>query len=129
MPRIICVDFDGVIHSYKSGWKGIDVLPDPPVPGAMEWLVKMCGDPDYEIHVYSSRSSEPAGLKAMQEWLDIHLRESARPRIVNETVMKHIKWPTQKPPAWLTIDDRCICFRGTFPTKQEMVFFKPWNKA
>ena len=35
---IICVDFDGVIHSYKSGWRGVAVIPDPPVPGAIEWL-------------------------------------------------------------------------------------------
>ena len=30
---IVVLDFDGVIHSYKSGWKGADVIPDEPVPG------------------------------------------------------------------------------------------------
>jgi hypothetical protein len=30
---ILCLDFDGVLHSYTSGWKGAAVIPDPPVPG------------------------------------------------------------------------------------------------
>lgn len=32
MP-ILCLDFDGVCHSYTSGWKGAAVIPDPAVPG------------------------------------------------------------------------------------------------
>jgi len=35
---ILCLDFDGVIHSYSSGWKGADVIPDPPVPGAFDFI-------------------------------------------------------------------------------------------
>jgi hypothetical protein len=34
----ICVDFDGVLHSYASGWKGAGVVADGPVDGAIEWL-------------------------------------------------------------------------------------------
>jgi hypothetical protein len=36
---ILCVDFDCVIHSFKSGSQGDNtIIPDPPNPGALEWL-------------------------------------------------------------------------------------------
>jgi hypothetical protein len=36
---VLCLDFDGVIHGYQSGWQGANVIPDPPVPGAIEALL------------------------------------------------------------------------------------------
>ena len=36
MKKTILVDFDGVIHSYTSVLKGARVIPDLPVPGAIE---------------------------------------------------------------------------------------------
>jgi hypothetical protein len=35
---VLAIDFDGVLHSYKSGWKGAKNIPGPPVDGAIEWL-------------------------------------------------------------------------------------------
>jgi hypothetical protein len=89
-------DFDGVIHSYVSGWKGIDVIPDPPVEGIREVLEEL--NKDYTIVIYSSRCSDDKGLTAMQLW-------GLQNRIVYTIT-------DTKPAAFLTIDDRCICFNG-----------------
>lgn len=115
--KIICIDFDGVIHSYISGWKGADFIPDPPVKGAIAWLGLLYEMEDFEPVIYSSRSKEPGGVDAMRVWLRDHTFE----------YWDVIGFPTQKPPAWLTIDDRCICFSGTFPSVIEMRCFRPWT--
>jgi hypothetical protein len=129
---IICVDFDGVIHSYTSGWQGVDVIPDDPVPGAFEWLMQHLPVPEGlghfgeyrgpEVCIYSSRSKDPKGVKAMKEWF---IKHGLPWQYINDDVLK---FPTQKPAAFLTIDDRAICFNGTFPTTSEMMGFNPWNK-
>lgn len=130
---IICVDFDGVIHSYKSGWKGADVIPDDPVPGAIEWLLLHLPVPDAlgmappyegpEPVIYSARSSQRGGIAAMREWLTKHG--------VDEWYFRDniLKFPKEKPPAFLTLDDRCICFTGTFPTSKEMLEFRSWQNV
>lgn len=116
--KTICVDFDGVIHSYDSGWKGHDVVSDGPVPGAIDWLKRAVLF--FDIQIYSSRSKEHEGIQAMRNWL---LENGLSMELLNE-----IKFPTQKPAAFLTIDDRAICFEGTFPTFEEINSFRPWNK-
>ena len=34
--QTVVFDFDGVIHSYSSGWRGETVIPDEPVTGIKE---------------------------------------------------------------------------------------------
>jgi len=130
---IICVDFDGVIHSYKSGWKGVSVIPDDPVPGAIDWIRDHLPIPDaicamapsHEgliVQIYSSRSKSWFGRRAMKKWFIKHGLESC---YITEGLLK---FPTKKPAAYLTIDDRAICFNGSFPTTAEMMAFKPWYK-
>ena len=120
----LCIDFDGVIHSYASGWNGANRVDDPPVPGAIEWLHELLTSDKYVVCIYSSRSKEPGGIEAMQTWLQDNLNRMR----YDYMQLKKIEWPTEKPAAYLTIDDRAICFRGTFPSQLEIDSFKPWNK-
>lgn len=111
----VVFDFDGVIHSYISGWKGIAVIPDPPVRGIREAIhdIRNAG---YEVAVVSTRCSTDTGTMAICKYLrkhDIHVD-----RILAE-----------KPPAIVYIDDRAICFDGKAENLLEQVQnFQPWTK-
>lgn len=121
--RTICVDFDGVINSYTSGYTKVDDLPDKPVPRAFEWLRRMNGC-NFDVQIFSTRSSSLAGLKAIKEWFIYHGW-----RIEPATgEPEYLSFPTEKPPAIIYIDDRGFCFEGTFPTADFINRFKPWNK-
>lgn len=131
MAKIICFDFDGVIHSYTTPWSDPAVIPDPIVPGALEAILAYL-NAGYEVAVLSSRSSYRRGRRAMMDWLIDQLADhkekhggTFEPGYVVHSL---ISWPTSKPPAILTIDDRAHCFKGTFPTLDEIKNFKPWNK-
>jgi hypothetical protein len=126
----LSLDFDGVIHSYISGWKGIDIIPDPPVEGAIEFLYKAIQH--FDVCIYSTRSESESGIKAMQEWLakweeDYRLKNfhAYSPRT---SLLICISFPTKKPLAFVGIDDRIITFDGKFPDMETLKNFKPWNK-
>lgn len=150
---ILCVDFDGVIHSYSSGWKGARCIPDPPVQGAFDFLVEAVEH--FQVCIYSSRSRYLFGRWAMKKWLKKWFFELAMavPEFDHEYALHkwvshfafadpwedEVRWgayklvdlisfPTQKPPAFLQIDDRAITFTGKFPNIDEIKQFKPWNK-
>jgi len=124
---ILCLDFDGVIHSYTSGWKGADVVPDPPVDGAMRFLWD--ATERFRVCIFSSRSHQVGGKGAMQDWLARHFREHwSADRTTCDDKLAEIEWPNEKPPALVTIDDRALTFDGTWPSLDAIAAFKPWNK-
>ena len=114
--KIIVVDFDGVIHSYKSGWKGPRKINDIPVQGAITWLYDMCDK--YQICIISARSRYLGGRSAMKKYL--------RRYGLTAHCLKKIKFPLVKPPASLTIDDRVFLFNGGFPSADYIDNFAPW---
>lgn len=128
---ILCVDFDGVIHSYSSGWKGSEIIPDPPVPGALKWLWE--ATEWWDVQVYSSRSKDPKARLAMLVWMSDHARKEfgpTHPMSLLDNGPYPITFAHEKPSAFLTIDDRAICFEGDWSEidAADLLHFKPWNK-
>lgn len=123
---ILCLDFDGVLHSYSSGWQGADVIPDPAVPGAVEFLSRAVDS--FSVHIFSSRSHQPNGIDAMKVWLTGQILKEVETYGDAKHLLDQIKWPTEKPPALVTIDDRAVMFTGQWPDIAELLAFKPWNK-
>jgi hypothetical protein len=129
---ILCVDFDGVIHSYVSGWKGEAVVADPPVKGALAWLWK--ATEFWDVQIYSSRSKSADGVMVMMSWLMQHAAAEFGPQHPlcgdADEAGYPLKFPLQKPSAFLTIDDRAICFEGDWSELDpaDLLNFKPWNK-
>lgn len=112
---ILCLDFDGVLNSYTSGWTGLESIPDPPVPGAIEFLHKTVEH--FEVYIVSSRTKLLSGRVAVAHWLT----KWGAP-------VAHVKVAEHKPPALITIDDRSWTFTGVFPTIEELLDFRPWWK-
>jgi hypothetical protein len=99
LRRTLCLDFDGVLHSYRSGWCGAEIIPDPPIHGTREAVARL--RQQYRVVVHSTRCHTEEGRRAVQSWLQTH-------QIVVDEVCEH------KPPALVYIDDRAIRFRGNW---------------
>lgn len=122
----LCVDFDGVIHSYDRGWQDGEIY-GTVVPGFFEW-VKEAGKL-FEIVIYSARSKTPEGVSAMADWLDAQLLAWQAFGNQGSTVL--FAMVHEKPAAFLTIDDRAVRFDGDWSAPElqpgTLRAFRPWN--
>ncbi len=125
----VCVDFDGVVHEYSSGWQGADVIPDPPIVDTLKVLYEYL-DAGLTIAIHSARSAQPGGIEAMRNWLNKHdfeYRKAMKP--VQEPLAWEIMFPICKPAAGMYIDDRGYPYNGpgTLPDPGVIKLFRPWN--
>jgi len=123
---ILCLDFDGVIHSYKSGWKGARNIPDDPVDGALEFMASRLVD-GWDVVVHSSRAQYWGGISAMRAWLKKHAGNMFYDSPAGDG-LERVRFSRSKPSALITIDDRAVTFTGKWPTNADLWAFKPWNK-
>jgi hypothetical protein len=68
--RTVCPDFDGVVHSYRSGWCGAEIIPDPPIHGTREAVARL--RKTYRVVIHSSRCDTATGREAIAHWLAKH---------------------------------------------------------
>lgn len=125
----VCIDFDGVIHTYSKGWQDGSIYDDV-VPGFFEWVIE--AQKTFRLIVYSSRSGTQEGIEAMKAWMDEQWQKWVLANIdTASTSMPLLEYSSVKPAAFVTIDDRGICFKGDWssPELQPEAIrnFKPWN--
>jgi hypothetical protein len=111
----IAVDFDGVVHSYDSGWTGPEPI-DPPVPGARAAIAAIRGM-GWTVAVFTCRALTADGMAGTKAWLAKHEIE------VDEVT-------GVKPHAALYIDDRGLRFDGNWHGIVEDLLNgvpRPWN--
>lgn len=112
--KTVAIDFDGVIHDYREGWKDGSVYGEPTVGSfsAIEAFLQM----GCTVVIFSTRN--PHQIK---EWMDEQLRYHIH-SVVFQTVASDGKWTEYpfwnssrtvlitnlKPAAYVYIDDRAV---------------------
>ena len=144
MTLTMCLDFDGVIHSYTSPWTHAARIDDPPVDGAFDFIIRALSR-DWQVVVHSSRLGQsPNAPEAMIRWFLVHGfpedklandagDEEAISQLWDEFPRLGIREPclrlsALKPAAFITLDDRALTFMGQWPDLDMLLLFKVWNK-
>ena len=107
--KTLLIDLDGVLNTYTGNFDK-DFIPEIKT-GAKEFLEEL--SKDYEIKIFTTRNR-----LLTSKWLIKNELDSLVTDVTNI-----------KDPAYLHIDDRCICFNGDFKnTINEIKNFKAYWK-
>ena len=123
---ILCLDFDGVIHDYRRGWQDGEIYGNI-TPGFWEWAEK--ASEFFKLVIFSSRSVDPEAIAAMQFWLHIQRKKWRHAGHMPDTDEPlEFEFSERKPPAFLTIDDRALTFKGDWSEFEPRLLrqFMPW---
>lgn len=111
--RTLALDFDAVLHAY-AGWNEGKL--SGPMPKARHACLLL--EKDFKLICFSTRAANEEGKAAIERWL----RQYGFPRM---------EVTAEKLPFFLTVDDRAICFTGTWDDKllEQIRNFVPyWQK-
>ena len=124
---ILYLDFDGVIHSYERGWQD-DSIYGVATDGFFAWAVD--AKKYFRLVIYSSRSKTDGGVQAMVAQLGTWLTGQVFDNAVVPLSIGDFTFAHEKPAAFLTIDDRAICFDGDWSRldPEALLRFRPWNQ-
>lgn len=120
--RTVAIDFDGVIHKHVSKWTVPEEIHDGPVDGALDFIERVLEE--FNVVIFSARASDALAERAMSNWLCRHWLVAGK----DLDVLARVEITSQKPHAFIYIDDRGWHFEGTFPTMEELRSFESWTK-
>lgn len=103
--KVICVDFDGVIHQY-SGWLGKRIF-KPPIDGVAKFLGRL-KELDWVVIVWTSRIE----TDLISDYLKFHDIPFDHINHNPENVEQHCH--PAKPIADVYLDDRAVAFSGVW---------------
>ena len=95
--KTIAIDFDGVIHAYREGWKDGTIY-DEAVPYAIHSMKKLLAR-GYKLVIFTCRAETEEGANAVYKWLNKYDIDTALLEVTD-----------RKPKAIAYIDDRGIRF-------------------
>lgn len=118
--RTICIDFDGVIHDYSSGWQGEDVFGQM-IPNA-DTGTSVLKQKGWTVIIFTTRKK----TDELEKWLKEH-------NITYDYINENPGQPdgtSGKIMADVYLDDRGICFRGRWDSwlVREILDFEPWQE-
>jgi hypothetical protein len=123
----ISVDFDGVVNPHSKGWQDGGLYEREVTPGFWTWLETV--SQSFAVVIHSSRFAEDGAVELARGWLHACHETAGSPC---RAALAAVRFSATKPPAWLTIDDRCVRFDGDWSADdlqpEALRAFKPWTQ-
>jgi len=99
LRKVVCIEFDGVIHMNHSAWVSEALISDQPILRAQESIAMLRNT--YDVVVHSKRCRTAEGRAAIANWLASH-------DIEVDGIREH------KPDAHIYLDHRGLAFDGNW---------------
>lgn len=110
--RAVAFQFDGAVHSFESGWKGLTAITDAPFDGVIPLIAGLVAN-DVTVFLVSTRVSGENGVFAMKTWMATVG--------FSQAVINRVNYVAQRPEGISLIDRFAYGFPGHLPALEEIV--------